>query len=152
MGRLDDALAEHVHLGLDTAVFIYHLEEHPRYLSLTQPLLSGIENGRWTGTTSTVAVMELTVRPWQLNRPDIARAYEDALTDFPNLTVADVTMDVAHQAARLRAQYRIRPADAIQVATTLVHGATAFVTNDQQLTRLAAELDLIVLDALMAPP
>jgi hypothetical protein len=32
------------------------------------------------------------------------------------------------------------------VATALVHGATAFVTNDRQLTRLAPVLDIITLD------
>jgi RecA-family ATPase len=57
-----------------------------------------------------------------------------------------VTRDVARRAAQLRARYRLRPADALQMATALVHGATAFVTNDRQLTRLAPVLDIITLD------
>jgi predicted nucleic acid-binding protein len=90
--------------------------------------------------------MELTVRPWQVGRPAVAREYEALLVHFPNLTVADVTRDVARRAAQLRARYRVRPADALQAATALVHGATALVTNDRRLVRLEPVLDVIVLE------
>ncbi len=145
MGHFE-RLAAHTIIGLDTSVFIYHLEAHPAYLPLTQELLAGVEAGRWTAVTSTVTIMELTVRPWQVGRPAVARAYEVLLVHFPHLTVADVTRDVARRAAQLRARYRIRPADAIQVATALVHEARAFVTNDRQLTRLSPVLDVVMLD------
>lgn len=136
MGRVTEQLGDHACIGLDTSIFIYHLEYHPRYLPLTQELLSGVEAGRWAAVTSTVTLMELTVRPWQLDRPDVARAYEEALVQFPNLTLTDVTRDVARQAAQLRAQYDLRPADALHIATALVHDATAFVTNDRDFARL----------------
>jgi len=146
MGRLGKRLAEHAIVGLDTVIFIYHLETRPRYQPLTQELLAGIEVGRQTAITSTVTVMELTVRPWQVGRPAVAREYEALLVHFPHLTLAGVTRDVARRAAQLRARYRLRPADALQVATALVHGATAFVTNDRRLARLSPVLDIIVLD------
>lgn len=136
MGRLTALLRDHKRMGLDTSIFIYHLERHPRYFPLTQELLSGVEAGKWTAVASTMALMELTVRPWQLERPDVARAYEDALTQFPHLTLADVTRDVARRAARLRAQHNLRPADALHVATALAHDATLFVTNDRDFARL----------------
>ena len=146
MGQLSERVATHSAIGLDTSVFIYHLEAHPDYQPLTQELLAGVENGQWKAVTSTVTVMELTVRPWQLDRPAVAREYEALLAHFPNLVLADVTRDVARQAAQLRARYRVRPADALQVATALIHGATAFVTNDSFLTRLASVLDIVMLD------
>jgi hypothetical protein len=40
------------------------------------------------------------------------------------------------------------PADALQVATSLANGATAYVTNDKQLSRLQALLTVVVLDDL----
>jgi predicted nucleic acid-binding protein len=49
----------------------------------------------------------------------------------------------------LRAHYRLRLADALQVATALVHSATAFVSNDRALTRLSELLDLIILKDLV---
>ena len=146
MGHLGERLATHTIIGLDTSVFIYHLEAHPVYLPLTRELLAGVEAGRWTAVTPTVTVMELTVRPWQLDRPAVARAYEALLVHFPHLILADVTRDVARRAAQLRARYRIRPADALQVATALIHEATAFVTNDRLPTRLSPALDVVMLD------
>jgi len=146
MGHLGERLATHTIIGLDTSVFIYHLEAHPVYLPLTRELLAGVEAGRWLAVTSTVTVMELTVRPWQLDRPAVARAYEALLVHFPHLILADVTRDVARRAAQLRARYRVRPADALQVATVLIHEATAFVTNDRLLTRLSPALDVVMLD------
>ena len=90
--------------------------------------------------------MELTVRPWQLKRPEIAYQYETVLARFPNLTLIDVTRDVARQAAQLRASYRLRPADALHAATALVSGASLLITNDRDLTRLAPTIDVLVLE------
>jgi predicted nucleic acid-binding protein len=140
-------LAGHATIGLDTSVFIYHLEAHPRYQPLTQELLADVQAGRQTAVTSVITVMELTVRPWQLGRSAVAREYEALLVHFPNLVLADVTRAVARRAAQLRARYNVRPADALQTATALLNGATAFVTNDRNLARLAPELDVLVLES-----
>lgn len=151
MGRLTDELAEHATLGIDTSPFIYQFEANPRYFSITTELLQGVRDGQWTAVVSTVTLMELTVRPWQHNEPALAERYEVALTSFPNLTLADLTLDVARQAARLRAEYRIRAADALQIGTALVHRATAFVTNNRGLIRLAPRLDIVILGDFASP-
>ena len=146
MGGIEQRLAEHSLIGLDTSIFIYHLESVPRYAALTDELLRGVQSGRWAAVISTISLMELTVRPWQLDRGAVAREYEALLAHFPNLVMVDVTRDVARRAAQLRGRYRVGPADALQVATALLHGATAFVTNDRGLLRLAPTLDIVVLD------
>ncbi len=148
MGSISERLADHTVIGLDTSIFIYHLEAHPRYRHLTQEVLTGVQAGRWNAITSTVTLMELTVRPWQLGRPAVAREYEALLVHFPNLTLVDVTRDVARRAAQLRAGYGLRPADALQVATALLLDATAWMTNDHKLARLDPTLDVVILDDL----
>ena len=147
MGRLAEQLTGHARVGLDTCVLIYHIERHPVYFPLTQELLANVEAGHLTAVTSILALMEVTVRPWQLQRSDVVQDYEEILTHFPNLTLIDVNRDIASQAARLRAQYRLRPADALHLATALVHGATAFVTNDRQLMRLREHVHIVLLEA-----
>ena len=146
-----ERLAAHTTLGLDTSILIYHVEAHPGYLSLTQALLAGVQAGRWAAVTSTISLMELTVRPWQLGLAAVAREYEVLLVHFPNLTLLDVTREVARRAAQLRAEYRLRPADALQVGTAIVHGATVFVSNDKTLLRLAPIMDIAILDDLVTP-
>lgn len=139
-------LAQHSLLALDSSIFIYHFEANPTYLPLTTIILSTIADGTCQGIISTVTIMELTVWPWKQNRGDVARQYELLLANFPNLIIADVSRDVARKAAQLRALYNVRPADALLVATGLVNEATAWVSNDFQLRRLASELEIIVLD------
>jgi predicted nucleic acid-binding protein len=96
-------------------------------------------------------MMELTVHPWRLNRADIARQYEVLLINFPNLKLSDVTREVARRAAQLRARYNLRPADALQVATAMIEGATLWVSNDKQLKRIEPEMETIILDEFVGP-
>ena len=114
---------------------------------MTTALLSHIADGKCQGITSTITLMELTVRPHQLGRKAVAQHYEMLLSHFPNLRMVDIDRSVARKAAELRARYRVRPADALQVTAGLVHGATAFLTNDHRLARLGPIIDVIVLDA-----
>lgn len=146
MTPLEQQLDGHSVIGLDTCVLIYHLEEHKSYSPLTMQLFSSIEAGNCHAVLSTIALMEVTIRPWQLERPDVAEHYETLLINFPHLRIAEVTVDVARLAAQLRGRYNIKTADAIQVATAIVNDATAFVTNDKQLRRLAPLIAVVILD------
>ncbi len=146
LGRLTARLQAHDVIGLDTSIFIYHFEAHPRYLPLTTALLTGVAQGKPQAVTSVITLMELTVRPHQLERPAVAQHYEALLHHFPNLLLVDVDRAVARRAAALRARYRVRPADALQIAASLVHHATAFLTNDRRLARLSPLLDVVLLD------
>jgi predicted nucleic acid-binding protein len=146
MDEFSKRLAKAKVIGLDTPVFIYFLEKNPRYTPLTQIAIKGIEEGKWQGVTSTITLMEITVRPWQLGREAVAREYEAILVHFPNLSIVDVDRTVARAAAQLRAKYNIPPPDALQVSGCVAFGAKAFLTNDRRLSRLQELLDIIVLD------
>jgi len=148
MGRLGERLGSYSKVGLDTALFIYHFEKHPVYSPLTQELLSEIEMGVRKGITLTITLMEIIVKPLSLGRNDVARKYETLLMNFPNMEVVDLDRDVIREAARLRAEYRLRPPDALQVSACILGGAEVFVTNDRQISRLREKLDIIVLDDL----
>ncbi len=146
MERLAEQLAKFTVIGLDTSVFIYHLEGHPDYLDLTQELLGGVEHGRWEAITSVITLMEINVRPLQLNLPNIARKYEVLLVNFPHLRIVDLDREVVRKAARLRADYLVRTADALRVAACLVHDSQVFLTNDRRLDRLAPVIEVLILD------
>lgn len=146
MGRLTERIRSFSVIGLDTAIFIYHFEENPTYLPLTRELLSSIEMGERKGVTSAITLMEIIVKPLALGQIDVARKYEAMLVNFPNLDIVDLDRDVIRQAARLRAEYRIRPPDALQVGASLFYGADVFITNDGLLKRLQDKLEVIILD------
>ena len=146
VASLRQRLVPHQLIGLDTSIFIYHLEANPQYLPLTQQILKSVETGQYGGVVSTVTLMELTVQAWRINRADIARQYEVVLVNFPNLKLIDVTREIARQAAQLRATYNVRPADALQVATAMVSQATLWVSNDKKLKRLGSEIEVVILE------
>jgi predicted nucleic acid-binding protein len=146
---LPKQLISYAAFGLDTSIFIYHLEAHPTYLPLTQEIFSCIARGEKPAVTSTITLMEIIVRPLQLGRQGIARKYEALLTNYPHLTLVEIDRDVARQAAQLRAEYQLRPADALQVAACLCYQMPVFITNDPHLARLTPRIQVIILDDLL---
>lgn len=152
MGRISERLSSHTLIGLDTSVFIYHLEAHPTYLQLTNELLNGVQSGQWSAVTSVITIMELTVPAWRSGQETAARQYEALLANFPNMKIVDVTRDVARSSAQLRARFNIRPADALQVACSLVENATVFITNDRNLSRLEPVIDVVILNDFTLQP
>lgn len=146
MDELSKRLAKAKVIGLDTPIFIYFLENNERYGPLAQLTINGIEKGKWQEVTSTITLMEITVRPWQLGNELVAREYEAVLVHFPNLSIVDVDRNVARAAAQLRAKYNVSPPNALQVAASLSYGAKAFLANDKRLSRLQELIDILVLD------
>lgn len=139
-----EAVRPHARFGLDTSVFIYHIEALSPFSGAASQVLHHVGQHAATGVTSVLTLTELLVKPLQSGRRGLAARYEALVRMTPNLILADVDAGIARQAAVLRARYRLRTADAIQVAACLAHGATAFVTNDIRLRRID-ELDVIVL-------
>jgi hypothetical protein len=45
MKALQDFLKKHSVIGLDTSIFIYHLEDHPRYSPITESIFNALEKG-----------------------------------------------------------------------------------------------------------
>ena len=58
---------------------------------------------------------------------------------------------VAKEGARLRARYGLRASDALHLAAALVHGATAFPTNDGEFRKAqGCGLEILLLDELLS--
>jgi predicted nucleic acid-binding protein len=150
MGRLGESLADGWIIGLDTTIFIYHFEANPAYLPLTSELLQGVESGKWSAVTSIITLMEINVRPLQLGRLEVARRYEALLVNFPHLTIMELNREIARQAAQLRAEHRLRPADAFQAAACLAGGCKALLTNDRDFQRLESIFEILILDDFIA--
>ena len=117
--------------------------------TFSSALLDRIQRGAATGICSLVALLEILVKPLRRQRPDVAQNYQVVLSAFPHLQIVPVGAEEVRVAAELRAAYRLRVADAIQLATAAVQGATCFVTNDRALTRVDT-VKVLVLDDFVA--
>ena len=67
-------------VGLDTVVFIYFIEEHPRHLPLIEPLFTAIDAGTLEGVTSSLTLLETLVVPYRVGNVPLAERYEALLT------------------------------------------------------------------------
>ena len=122
---------QHRRVLIDTSVWIYHFEQHPELGPPAGRVIESLEAGKFRGVASELTLLELTVRPLQLGRQDVADDYEVLLDNFPNLELEPVSREILLEAAVLRARHRLRTPDAIQIATGLGTGATLAVTNDE---------------------
>jgi len=148
MKRLLEFLKSHPVVGLDTSIFIYHLEDHPRYAPATEIIFHALEEGRNRGITSFLTLMEILVKPKIEGLLEVARDYEYYLTTFPNLTLFPFELEITRKASDLRAVSRFKAPDAIQLATALHHGATGFLTNDRMFEKVSV-LEIAILDKVM---
>lgn len=134
MGLTEDL--GHGPIGLDTAIFVYYIEEHPRFLSLVEPVFEGIDRGRWPAVTSGVTLLETLVIPYRIDDEALADRYETLLTRSRGLTLVELDRPLLRVAARLRATTGVRTPDALQLAAALAARCTAYLTNDRALPRL----------------
>jgi len=120
-------------IGLDTAVFIYFLEEHPEFLALVEPLFVGLDGGRWSAVTSGLTLLETLVVPYRAGDAALAERYEALLSRSRGLRLVELDRPLLRAAAHLRAALPVKAPDAIQLAAALGARCTAFVTNDRDL-------------------
>ncbi len=125
-------------VALATPVLIYALEHHPTYGPAAMALLRRIEAGEVVGIASVLIVTEFMTAVFARFEPADARKIRSALSAL-KITYLPVTEPIAVEAARLRAVYRLRTPDALQVATALAGKADVLVTGDARLDRVAAE-------------
>jgi predicted nucleic acid-binding protein len=120
-------------VGIDTAIVIYFIEEHPEFLPLILPLFRDADQGKREVITSAVTLLEVLVVPYRAGNRILADRYEALLTRSRGIRLVDLTRDQLRAAAQLRAVTGVRTPDALQLVAALGSGCTAFVTNDRRL-------------------
>ncbi len=123
-------------IGLDTAIFIYVLEEHPHYAARAEKILSAVERGMVSAIFASIGIIEILTGPKKKNRYDLAAEYRELIAHFPNLTIMGLSEPIIERASDLRARYGIATPDAIHIATAAVFGADVFITNDKNLKKV----------------
>lgn len=121
-------------IAVDTALFIYLIEEHPRFLAPARALFARADTGEIEIVTSALTLLEVLVVPLRANDSVLAARYDSLLTKSRGVHVVDLSRDQLRTAAQLRAQYAgLRTPDAIQLAAAISKGCRTFVTNDRRM-------------------
>jgi predicted nucleic acid-binding protein len=120
-------------IGVDTAVFIYFIEEHDRFLPVIAPLFAAADAGKLELIASTLTLLEVLVVPYRAGNIELAERYEAVLTRSRGVRVVDLSRDHLRLAAQVRAATGAATPDALQLAASLASRCSAFITNDRRL-------------------
>jgi predicted nucleic acid-binding protein len=132
-------------IGLDAMSFIYHFEKKPHFGPITKVLFAHIQAGKVSAVISVLLAGEVLTGVKKVGNREMILRYRHIFSEFPNLALHDADMRVMEKMSDLRVAYSLKIPDAIHLATALLHGAQAFVTNDAGLKRVN-ELDVLVLE------
>ena len=116
---------------LDTAPFIYFFEQHPDHFLALEKLFDQLYEKGAVAITSIITYIELTTHPARLGEYQLIRKYRDYLTNSENISLFPIDMNIADTIVELRAQYRFKTPDAIQLGTAVACGADFILTNDR---------------------
>jgi predicted nucleic acid-binding protein len=131
MALIDDAGAGPV--GVDTAVFIYFIEEDARLLPAITPLFEAADRGKLELVSSALTLLEVLVVPYRTGNLGLAGQYEALLTRSRGVRLIDLTRDQLRAAAQLRAVTGATTPDSLQLAAALAAGCSGLITNDRRL-------------------
>ncbi|MBE2269162.1 MAG: PIN domain-containing protein [Anaerolinea sp.] len=145
--RLVEALKDVKRIAIDTVCVIYFIENHPEYANAVEYVLRLIEQDKLEAQSSVITLAETLVKPLKLKDVKLEDDYRDFLQDRENLPLNPISEIVAERAAILRAKYNLKLADALQIATAILSGCDAFLTNDVGIKRVT-EIRVLVLDEL----
>jgi len=121
-------LSEGATVLVDTAPWIYLLEDHAEFAPHFLGLFEAAERGQIQLALSTVTLAEVLTGPFKAGQTALAKRYETALGAYQ---VVPLSAAIASLAAQLRVQYRLKLPDAVQLASALEIGAAALITHDR---------------------
>ena len=116
-------------VAVDTAIFIYLIEEHPQFLPEILPLFREADEGKRQLVTSALTLLEVLVVPYRAGNRVLAERYEALLTRSRGIR----PREQLRAAAQLRAATGVRTPDALQLVAAISQGCVTFVTSDGRL-------------------
>jgi predicted nucleic acid-binding protein len=120
-------------VAVDTALFIYFIEENPTFLPLILPLFREADQGKRDLVTSALTLLEVLVVPYRAGNRLLAERYEALLTRSRGIRLVELTREQLRAAAQLRAATGVKTPDALQLVAALGTGCKTFLTNDRRL-------------------
>lgn len=117
---------------LDSCVVVSYLKGDPDRIAMCKAAFRDAQTGVTRGLTSAFSLAEVI----KLDVGYLSEEHEEKIDEFfkhPWIQIALVDRRVATKAREVSRKYRIKPPDAIHIATALLYRATNFFTYDDKL-------------------
>ena len=126
---------EYNKIFIDTAPFIYYLEQNPLYFEKTKSIFEKCLKTHTPMITSVITIQEYLIYPYMHNDNHLVKNFYSFLT-ICNIGIIDITRPIAEKAAKIRAELQsIKGMDALQLACAVTSHCSTFLTNDIHLCR-----------------
>jgi predicted nucleic acid-binding protein len=122
--------------AIDTAIFIYFIEEEPRFLPHIVPVFEEADGGKRELVTSALTLLEILLVPYRAGNTQLAERYELLLTRSRGIRMTELSRDQLRAAAQLRAITGVKTPDALHLISALTTGCKTFLTNDRRLPKV----------------
>lgn len=118
---------------LDTTPLIYFLDSDVRFGEKTKSILEEVLSSGKTIISSAVTCEEYLVYPYRTDNSEKADVFFE-FTDACGIELVAISVEIAKQAAMIRAEYKdFKAMDALQLAVAMHTDCDLFLTNDKQL-------------------
>jgi predicted nucleic acid-binding protein len=142
---ISDELAKVDTIFIDTAPIIYYIEAHPQFGPLTMEIVNAFQSGKVVAFSSVITLAEVLPKPIEAKNERLAKKFIEFLKYGKNLSLVEISIEIAEKAGRLRGSYpEIKAMDAIQISAAIDVGADVFITNDKKLKQIK-EIKILVL-------
>ena len=119
----------------DTMFFAYLIEANPEYGLRVQEILGSMKKRHDTLCTSIFTLGEVLTGPYKKGASDLASTVKELIRP-PAVELLPFNLETSERYARIRANNRVSPADAIHLACAAQAGVNLFLTNDRDLPKL----------------
>lgn len=131
----------------DTAPFIYYLERNEFFFDKVKSFFQECYRKQIEFVTLTITVEEYCVYPYRNMDLEQVYRFEKFLNDL-NFTVLDITNEIAHQAAKIRADFKdFKAMDSFQLSCAVCSSCDLYFGNDKQLLQFS-KIPVITIDQL----
>lgn len=123
----------------DTMLFIYWMENHPLHGKEVERIQRRMVQRGDQLCTSVFAVGEVLTGFYKGGRINEVQQVRTYFLDSGQVQILAFDAAVAERYARIRAQHKVSPGDAIHLATASVAQVDLYVTNDEALKKLVID-------------
>lgn len=142
---LADELGQVNTIFIDTAPVIYYIEANLQYGQLAKDIFDFLQSEKIQAFSSVLTLTEVLSKPIETGNEKLSRKFADFLKHGKNLTLIEISTNIAENAGVLRGKYSyLRTIDAIQLAAAIQNGIDTFLTNDKKLKSIK-EINVLVL-------
>lgn len=126
---------------IDSNIFIYAIEDEGKLGEESRKIL----HKNTSFVTSVITINEVLTGVYRKKNEDKIPLYLEYISGRGRITIWDINKEIAILAAEIRAIYKLKAPDSIQIATALKAQANLFVTADRRIPKNIGNLKIKVI-------